>query len=406
MSPLPLPPNDPTTPIPNQPFSSPDTEYIEGAYSPVIIGEGLTIDGDYIKVTANNTSAITSNTTFYVATTGSDTEGDGSQDNPWATPHKAMEVLSRFTIWDDVQVIIQCAEGTYNFTIPLGIDYPYGKQVVIQGVVNGGRPNLPDLTSAGFGYNAATKANNFSVLSGVYKTVFSFDQCNGVEAFNVSGVTLNDLLIASASDTDNTAGVCAGVVVSKAPSYSPSYVTTPSTAQIHLGNVAIFGFKMAGILAVGGTVLIDPVSGIVCGCGDNGGYFGGGFLALSNGLISPSNTYVVNNQWGWAAAEGGAISGAPSFIYGNQNGIYVAVDGVADITSGNANNNVDVVLKIANGGNIRAQYVNAFTPTTGNFAEANGAGFMDLRGANLDPGAVLDPPADTIGNGLCFLRTV
>ena len=79
---------------------------------------------------------------------------------------------------------------------------------------------------------------------------------------------------------------------------------------------------------------------------------------------------------------------------------------MADITSGNANNNVDVVLKIANGGNIRAQYVNAFTPTTGNFAEANGAGFMDLRGANLDPGAVLDPPADTIGNGLCFLRTV
>jgi hypothetical protein len=398
---------NPDQPIPNAPFYSPETEYIQGAYSPVIIGEGLTIDGDYLETTSTPTPSvsITENTTFYVAVDGSDVDGDGSQTNPWATPHKAMSVLSHYIIWEDAQVIIQCSAGEYTFNTPLNIDHPYGKQIVIQGEVTGPRPSIGTLTSAGYGYNPTARAHNLSVLSGVYETVFSCNACNGVEAFNVSGVTLNDILIAAATQTENTAGICAGIVLGKVTGYSPSYRGLPSTATIRLGNVAVFGFEMAGVLAVGGTVTFDPNSGIVCSCNDNDGFFGGGLMALSNGVISSADIIAVNNQWGWAAAEGGAIPGY-GFANGNQNGIYVAVGGLADITNGNAANNIDTVFKVANGGIIRAQNVNSITLSAGNLAEVNGAGFIDLVGAALHPSAVLDPPADTIGNGLGYIRTV
>jgi len=407
MSPLPNPPGDLTTPIPNDPFYSPKVNYVEGPYSPVIIGEGLVVNGDYLETAADNATAITQNSTFYVATDGSDVDGDGSQLKPWATPHRAMAALSHYIIWSSAQVIIQCAAGNYVFNTPLNIDHPYGKQIVIQGEVAGSRPSIGQLTSAGPGYSPSTKLHNQNVLEATYKTVFSFNECNGVEAINVSGVTLNDLLISAVSETPNTAGICAGTVVSKVGGFSPSYRVLPSTANIRLGNVAVFGFEMAGVLAVGGRVEFDPFSGVVCGCGDNGGYFGGGLMALANGVISPTDAYVVNNQWGWAVSEGGSISGAGlSYVYSNQNGIYVAVNGVADVSNGNASSNVDVVLKIANGGTIRAQNTNALSLPSGNFAEVNGAGFIDLRGAALDPLATLDPPADTIGNGLSYIRTV
>lgn len=407
MSPLPSPPGNSTTPIPNSPFNYPDQQFLEGAYSPVLVGEGLQVQGDYLKTASNNAVAITENTTLYVSTLGNDATGDGSPSNPWQSPHKAMEVLSKYIIWEGVQVIIQCAEGIYNFTTPLNVDYPYGSQVVIQGVVTGPRPSISNLTSAGPGYNNTTKNYNLSVLQTVYKTVFAFSLCNGVEAFNCSGVTLNDLLIAGAP-ASNTAGVCAGKVLEKVGSFYPSYRVQPSTATIQLGNVAIWGWTMAGVLAVGGRVYFDPGSGIVCGCNDNDGYFGGGLLALANGVISPTDSYVVNNQWGWAAAEGGSISGAGlSYVFANQNGIYVAVSGVADVTNGNCAVNVDEALKIVNAGTIRGQFTNfGNIPTTGNFATINGAGFMDLRQAAIDPSAVFDPPVDTVGNGLGFIRTV
>jgi hypothetical protein len=398
-------------PIPNEPFYSEPVSYVEGAYSPVIIGEGLRVTGDYLETAVNNTEAIIEDTTFYVALTGSDTEGDGSQGNPWASPHKAMEVLSQYTIWRGVTVTIQCAAGAYTFGTPINLDHPYGNQIQIRGAQGSGRPSPNQLTAGGLGYNPTTIAYTQGVVEARYPTNFVFDMCNGFEAFNVSGVFLTDLLISAGTDTPNTAGVCAGTVLSKVGGFAPSYRVRPSTAMIRLGNVAIWGWTMAGVVTVGGTVTFEPTNGVVTACGDNGGYFGGGLLALSNGLISPSDCYVTNSQWGWAAAEGGTISAA-SFgrVWGNQNGIYVAVNGIADISNGNATFNVDTVLKIANGGVIRGQstsYVGSSTFTqTGNFAEVNGAGLADLRNSNFPLGSVFDPPVDTIGNGLGFIRTV
>ena len=54
---------------------------------------------------------ITSDTTYYVATTGSDTTGDGSVTTPWATPAKALAVLGNYRVQEGKTVTIRCDDG-------------------------------------------------------------------------------------------------------------------------------------------------------------------------------------------------------------------------------------------------------------------------------------------------------
>ena len=51
------------------------------------------------------------NTTIYVATTGSDTTGDGTSGKPYATPNKALSILPKFI---DHRYIIDIAAGSYT----------------------------------------------------------------------------------------------------------------------------------------------------------------------------------------------------------------------------------------------------------------------------------------------------
>ena len=57
---------------------------------------------------------IYNNTTLNVTTTGSDTTGDGTSQKPFATINGALAWLKNKTINNDVNVIIQLADGTYN----------------------------------------------------------------------------------------------------------------------------------------------------------------------------------------------------------------------------------------------------------------------------------------------------
>ena len=400
---LPTPPGDLTAPIPNEPFDYPNENFLEGAYSPVIVGEGLQISGDYLKTAANNATVILEDVTFYVAIDGSDETGDGSSANPWYSPHRAMEFLSGFIILDTAQVTISVGAGEWVFTEPLNVDQPYGTQISIVGDALG-RPSLQNLTQGVYGWNATTKVINEQTLRQDYLTIWNFDQCNAVEAFSVSGVTLDQLMIAGLTYTDNQAGICMGTVLNKQAPNTVSYNIKPSTASITLGNVAIFNFYLAGVLCVGGRAVFKPNSGIVCGCGDNGGYFGGGLVALANGIITPSLSYVVNNQWGWAAAEGGFISGGGGYVWGNQNGVYVAYDGGADATSGNTYNTVDTLFKVYGGGVIRARNTATSSPA-GNYAEVEISGLIDITNALIPGGSTFDPPADTV-SGLRLIKTV
>lgn len=77
---------------------------------------------------------VPANTTIYVATTGSDTTGDGSSANPFATPHKAFEYLNGKILLGTVT--IQLADGTYNFTETLTINPLLGYSVILNGNIS------------------------------------------------------------------------------------------------------------------------------------------------------------------------------------------------------------------------------------------------------------------------------
>jgi len=82
---------------------------------------------------SGGSGGITTNTTYYIATTGSDVTGDGSSGTPWATPQKALDYLKDKWINDDVTVTIQCADGTYALTSTIDIEHPCGARISIVG---------------------------------------------------------------------------------------------------------------------------------------------------------------------------------------------------------------------------------------------------------------------------------
>lgn len=76
---------------------------------------------------------ITAATTLYIATTGSDTTGDGSNGNPWLTVGKALTYLSTKFIASGITVTIQLADGVYAHTSQIEVRHPCGPQIKITG---------------------------------------------------------------------------------------------------------------------------------------------------------------------------------------------------------------------------------------------------------------------------------
>jgi hypothetical protein len=59
-------------------------------------------------------TVLTEDTTFYVATTGNDSTGDGSSGNPWATLQHSNDVICQTLDLNGWNVLIQIADGTYQ----------------------------------------------------------------------------------------------------------------------------------------------------------------------------------------------------------------------------------------------------------------------------------------------------
>ena len=76
---------------------------------------------------------ILADTTLYLATTGSDTTGDGSATAPWATIARALRFLRDRWIASDATVTIQLADGLYTMTAPVEIAHPCGSRLAILG---------------------------------------------------------------------------------------------------------------------------------------------------------------------------------------------------------------------------------------------------------------------------------
>lgn len=68
---------------------------------------------------ANQRIRLTADSTFYVATTGSDTTGDGTSVNPWATIQKAVNTITDKYDLAGFNAIISVANGTYTQGVSL-----------------------------------------------------------------------------------------------------------------------------------------------------------------------------------------------------------------------------------------------------------------------------------------------
>ena len=114
---------------------------------------------------SGGSDVIDSDTTYYIATTGDDSTGDGSSGSPWKTPNKALGEIARYIITGGVTVTIDVADGTYNNLSTLVIDNPYLPHVIFDG-------------------NTATPGNvvwNFSDSEGIKNIAFCFFKIQGAK---------------------------------------------------------------------------------------------------------------------------------------------------------------------------------------------------------------------------------
>jgi hypothetical protein len=99
----------------------------------LIDSANLTFDGTTLSVGGRALlGRIHSNLGIYVSTTGSDTTGDGSIGNPYATLAKALDYLSNYWIDAGYNVIIDLAAGTYSAAVVVP-PHPCGVRIQIYG---------------------------------------------------------------------------------------------------------------------------------------------------------------------------------------------------------------------------------------------------------------------------------
>lgn len=119
---------------------------------------------------------INTDTTIYVATTGSDSTGTGASGAPFATPQGALLHLKDKWINNDVVVTIQCADGTYTLTTSISPAHPCGGSIVIAG----------ENTYT----KSMTSVQSSSGSAGAWSVVINVD--------SVANVTVNDFVVISA----------------------------------------------------------------------------------------------------------------------------------------------------------------------------------------------------------------
>jgi len=313
---------------------------------------------------------------LYVATTGNDETGDGTQALPWATPHRAMAYLSRCVLASGVTATVNVADGTYTFTQPLNLNHSQGTQIFINGTsTTGTRPTGFDLDGNGVtGNTDATRAFNRAKLDAYYNTRWLFNNSMGLKCSAGGGVTVDKVLIAG----DNT-GAWGGVV---AGNRDPGALSSAAgSGVINLGStVAVHGFTQGGVTASqGGCIFADYVTVTNCANGMRANQCSTirADYATANCNtqvgIAADGTSQIQANYAIAARNSsyGILSSNTSFVtcsdaQSNDNGShgYFSLVGSAMIANRTtANNNTTTPYNAANGSVISARFTLTYTGT-------------------------------------------
>ncbi len=347
---------------------------------------------------------------WYVAPTGNDETGDGTQANPMATPHEAMRRLSKLILAANVEVKVRCADGTYNFYERLVLEHSNGPQIEILGTtLNGTRPVRSLNGGSVMGNSGTTENANRVLLEGYYKTVWRFIGCEGLVSRVGGGVKVDRVLIWG----NNTA--FDGVI--------------GAAGVINLGGeVAIHRFGGNGIWAAsGGTVSAPLITVTNCGGADGVGrgalVSSGGRLSVNGGVLhNNSNPGVSLNGSSVALAEGASLSWNGSNGAGvngtsalratgalieqnNNDGVFAATGSTVDATSAIIRSNQGHGVRCTQGSVVAAPSANIRLNTLFGVT-AIGGSFIDTAGATVtnNTGGQYSPAINTQGNSNSYIQ--
>lgn len=268
---------------------NPDTGYdVKITYTDSDGGSG-TVQG---SITTRNDNPSSIGNTYYVATTGNDTNGNGSQDNPWLTIAKAASMVSagdtvRIKAGTYNEQVVISKSGTANNYITFMSDDPNNKAVITRAPTSNGTIRIVDKS-----YNRFKNLNIYNTGTG----------SQGATIY-IGGASVGNIIegcLLSLVSVDWWAG---GVYINSGPENTlvqNNQITTPSSGQ----NGA-FGVML--VSTGGGTVIRNNT--ITGGFYD--GIGGGSNTAINGGPYK--NSYIYGNTVDGAnddgiEAEGGGMN--------------------------------------------------------------------------------------------------
>ena len=321
----------------------------------VVTATSFEVDGNPASL------VITSNTTFYVTTSGDDSNGDGSVSSPWATPGKAADFLSQRRIKLGVTVTVSIGSGTYTFTSPIRLDHPQGSQIKYVGATPSGtkpRGNTLNGNSGGAairGYTTASESANDTELQTYYNTIWQFNSTTGIKVAPESTLILKDILIRGNNTTGDLRSTD-GIRVENGREGGKG-------GCVDLEDVAIHNFANRGLAFVfGGNGTLTDVTVTNCGGGivvssgillgdltDIGGTppltisncKGDGINIIRNGTARIQNSVISNNSGnGIDINENGSCRANKSTISNNgKKGVVAQGSSSVQVRAGTVTNN-------------------------------------------------------------------
>jgi hypothetical protein len=229
---------------------------------------------------------ITTDTTAYVATTGSDVTGDGSSDSPFASVAGALDWLKDKPINDGIRVFIMIKDGHYTGLDTIYINLSDKKNIFIQG------ENSHDISLTSV-QSSSGSAGNWSVVLNVS---------------SVADVVVGDYVIVN---NDLTGGSTRQTIMG---CWEVTNVDSGNT-RITIKSTSKYGSIASG--AVTGTITV--MKAILSFATDNHGIMvdNGGFITINNFVVvgdtSANSYYGIASQ---RSASIGSVSTGPIGVNG------------------------------------------------------------------------------------------
>ncbi len=218
------------------------------------------------------------NTTYNVSTAGSDTTGDGSVGNPWATPAHASAFISQNIDFNGFDITINMANGSY-------VGFSVGTHVSSLNSLNAIANNVFGAANLIF---AGNPADYTAVTIGIFPE--SVGSCIVQETYNPVIVIIKNMTIDCRSLPDGSAIVvgCGIFAIGDGDGLGTVRFLGDPTHVHHSGEP--FNSNTEAIIILNDTVLID--GGLwdnIIRCGQNGGH-----VQLGNSLVGGSNALTIS----------------------------------------------------------------------------------------------------------------